>query len=174
MRVPIVEVVSFPEFVPEVFASFVFSASVTYLLSAESAISAVVASAHAVTSHFASYVTFVFVAPVIAPFFCTNNPVAQSYTAFAVRYKVFDASFPVIVVALFVEFSGVYPMFVSAIAQFVEVCPGVSTRARTISHAVTATPPSVPATDTVQRSPFNTAPAVHDPPEEGNTFHEAL
>lgn len=173
MRVHIVEVVSFPEFVPEVFASFVFSASVTYLLSAESAISAVVASAPAVTSPFASYVTFVFVAPVIAPFFCTNNHVAQSYIAFAVRYKVFDASFPVIVVDLFVEFSGVKPMFVSAIAQFVEVCPGVSTIARTISPGVTATPPRVPATDIVQRSHFSIAPAVPDPPEEGNTFQDA-
>jgi len=172
--VPILASVSSPAFVPEVFASFVFSASVTYLLSAESAISAVVASAPAVTSPFASYVIFVFVAPVIAPFFCTNNPVAQSYTAFAVRYKVFDASFPVIIVALFAEFSGVNPIFVSAIAQFVEVCHGVSTIARTRSPGVTETPPSVPATDTVQRSHFSIAPAVPDPHEAGNVLTEAL
>lgn len=38
----------------------------TYLLFVESAMSAVVASAPDVTSHFASYVTFVLVAPVIA------------------------------------------------------------------------------------------------------------
>lgn len=168
------EVVSFPEFVPVVFVSFVFSASVTYLLSAESAISAVVASAPAVTSPFASYVTFVFVAPTIAPLLCTKSAIAQSYIAFAVRYKVFDAVLPVIVVALFVEFSGVNPMFVSAIAQFAAVCAGVSTIARTISPGVTATPPRVPATDTVQRSHFMIAPAVPDPHEAGNVFTEAL
>lgn len=64
-------------------------------------------------------------------------------------------------------------MFVSDTAQFPAVCPGVSTIARTMSPAVTAVPPSVPATDIVHRSPFKIAPTVPDPHEAGNVFTDA-
>ena len=76
--------------------------------------------------------------------------------------------------SLFVVFSATYPKLFSDIAQFARVFHGVSTIARTTSHAVTATPQRVPAIDIVQRSPFNIAHAVPDHPEEGKTFPEAL
>lgn len=58
-------------FVPLVFPITVNCASVTYLLLEESAISAVVASAPAVTNHLVSYVILVFVAHTIATFSST-------------------------------------------------------------------------------------------------------
>lgn len=57
-----------PVLVPLVLLNTVKSASVTYLLFKLSAISAVVASAQAVTKPLASYVILVFVAPVIGEF----------------------------------------------------------------------------------------------------------
>jgi hypothetical protein len=64
-------------------------------------------------------------------------------------------------------------MLFSEIAQFVEVCHGVSTRHLTTSPAVTATPPRVPATEIVHRSPLSIAPAVPLPPVDGNTLPDA-
>ena len=64
-------------------------------------------------------------------------------------------------------------MFVSDTAQFPAVCPGLSAIARIQSPIFTATHPSVPTTDIFHRSHFSIAPAVPDPPEEGNMFEEA-
>ena len=80
-----------PVFVQLVLPITVSCASVTYLLSVLSAISAVVASSPQVTSHLASYVILVLVAQVIAVFtttlssanssiaFCTLLAAIQSY-----------------------------------------------------------------------------------------------
>lgn len=68
-------------------------------------------------------------------------------------------SFPVLCTTA-VSFAGVNQKLFSSCAQFVEVCPGESTRARIESPGDTAFPPRVPATDIVQRSHFIIAPAV--------------
>ena len=89
-----------------------------------------------------------------------NNATAQSNIALAVRYTTLLVVLPVIVVALFATDSGVYQKLFSPTAQFVLVCPGVLINALTVSHDVTATHHSVPATDTVQIFHFLIAPAV--------------
>lgn len=82
-------------------------------------------------------------------------------------------SFPTTANTLFAWFSATYQILFSVTAQFELVCPGVSTNARTRSPGVTAFPPSVPATDTVHRSPFSTAPADPLPQVEGNALPDA-
>lgn len=99
--------------------------------------------------------------------------VTQSYIALALRYIVLLAVFPVIVVALFATSSGVYEILESRIFQFAAVCPGVSIFTITESHICTAVPPSVPATDIIHISHFTTAPAIPEPPVDGNRFIDA-
>lgn len=102
-----------------------------------------------------------------------SNVVTQSYIALALRYIVLLAVFPVIVVALFATSSGTYEILELRIFQFPAVCPGVSIFAITESHICTAVPPSVPATDIIHISHFTTAPAIPDPPVDGNRFIDA-
>ncbi len=89
-----------PVFVQLVFPITVRFASVTYRLLLESAISAVVASAPAVTSPFASYVTFVLVAPVIAPLACTFSVSSSSIAACTVTAAILPAGTFVILEAV--------------------------------------------------------------------------
>ena len=72
------------------------------------------------------------------------------------------------------ELAGTYPKLPSNIDQLVEVCPGASVKALKLSPTATACPPKVPATETYQKSPFNTAPPVPEPPVVGNKFVDAL
>lgn len=64
---------------------------------------------------------FMFVPDTRVACFADIRGFAQSYTAFADRYFISLAVFPVIVVALFDEFSATYPMLFSVITQFASV-----------------------------------------------------
>ena len=91
VRSPVLKDVWSPVFVPLVFPITTSCASVTYRLFELSAMSAVVASAPAVTSPFESYVIFVLVAPVIQAFAVTFVS-AYSFTSLFVGYFVVDVS----------------------------------------------------------------------------------
>lgn len=79
----------------------------------------------------------------------------------------------IVVFSLLATSSGTYDIFALRIFQLLAVCHGVSTLAITESPICTAVPPRVPATEIIHISPFNTAPAVPEPPEDGNTLPEA-
>lgn len=81
-------------------------------------------------------------------------------------------SVPVLCTVL-ASLAGTYHILASKTDQLVAVCHGVSVSALTESPILTATPHIVPATDMYHRSPLRMAPAVPDPPEEGNRFTEA-
>jgi hypothetical protein len=103
----------------------------------------------------------------------TNNQIAQSYIDFADEYLVSLALSASKVVDLLATFSGTYPILLSNTLQLDQVCQGVSAKALTESHILTATEFKTHATEIYQRSHFNIAQAVPEPPVAGNVFTEA-
>ena len=97
-----------------------------------------------------------------------SRPVFKRFT---VGYFVVLVS--IVVFSLFATFSGTYPIFHSSTDQLLAVCHGVSVKDLRESPIATGTPPRVPATLINQKSHFRIAPAVPEPPVEGNTLPEA-
>lgn len=80
---------------------------------------------------------------------------------------------PVIVVALFATFSGVYHISLLTISQLLDVCHGVSTKAIIRSPLVTVVHHNVHGVDTIQKSHFATTHTNQEPHVDGYRLLEA-